>query len=82
MLKEGKGPINFTVFLTLFGEKLNGEWPQMSLDAPQCPLTSPGVGPKPHLTPPPPPGTDPEESILNAFKVFDPASTGTVNKDE
>ncbi|XP_074899882.1 myosin regulatory light chain 2, atrial isoform isoform X1 [Buteo buteo] len=50
MLKEGKGPINFTVFLTLFGEKLNG--------------------------------TDPEESILNAFKVFDPAGTGTVNKDE
>lgn len=25
MLQEGKGPINFTVFLTLFGEKLNGE---------------------------------------------------------
>lgn len=25
MLNEGKGPINFTVFLTLFGEKLNGE---------------------------------------------------------
>nr|XP_013797445.1 PREDICTED: myosin regulatory light chain 2, atrial isoform-like [Apteryx mantelli mantelli] len=50
MLKEGKGPINFTVFLTLFGEKLNG--------------------------------TDPEESILNAFKLFDPAGTGTVNKDE
>lgn len=24
MLAEGKGPINFTVFLTLFGEKLNG----------------------------------------------------------
>lgn len=24
MLNEGKGPINFTVFLTLFGEKLNG----------------------------------------------------------
>uniref|UniRef100_A0A3Q2ZS51 Myosin, light chain 7, regulatory n=1 Tax=Kryptolebias marmoratus TaxID=37003 RepID=A0A3Q2ZS51_KRYMA len=23
MLNEGKGPINFTVFLTLFGEKLN-----------------------------------------------------------
>ncbi|NXS50519.1 MLRA protein, partial [Balaeniceps rex] len=50
MLKEGKGPINFTVFLTLFGEKLNG--------------------------------TDPEESILNAFKLFDPAGTGTINKDE
>lgn len=25
MLQEGKGPVNFTVFLTLFGEKLNGE---------------------------------------------------------
>lgn len=25
MLNEGKGPINFTVFLSLFGEKLNGE---------------------------------------------------------
>ncbi|NXU30107.1 MLRA protein, partial [Thalassarche chlororhynchos] len=50
MLKEGKGPINFTVFLTLFGEKLNG--------------------------------TDPEESLLNAFKLFDPTGTGTVNKDE
>ena len=25
MLNEGKGPINFTVFLTLFGEKLNGK---------------------------------------------------------
>lgn len=24
MLAEGKGPINFTVFLALFGEKLNG----------------------------------------------------------
>ncbi|XP_034617577.1 myosin regulatory light chain 2, atrial isoform isoform X2 [Trachemys scripta elegans] len=50
MLKEGKGPINFTVFLALFGEKLNG--------------------------------TDPEESILNAFKLFDPDGTGHVNKDE
>ncbi|EMP28571.1 Glucokinase [Chelonia mydas] len=50
MLKEGKGPINFTVFLALFGEKLNG--------------------------------TDPEESILNAFKLFDPSGTGHVNKDE
>ncbi|XP_050769940.1 myosin regulatory light chain 2, atrial isoform [Gymnogyps californianus] len=49
-LKEGKGPINFTVFLRLFGEKLNG--------------------------------ADPEESILNAFKLFDPAGTSTVNKDE
>ncbi|XP_070621622.1 myosin regulatory light chain 2, atrial isoform [Erythrolamprus reginae] len=50
MLKEGKGPINFTVFLSLFGEKLNG--------------------------------TDPEESILAAFKLFDPNGTGLVNKEE
>uniref|UniRef100_A0A3B4AFP6 EF-hand domain-containing protein n=1 Tax=Periophthalmus magnuspinnatus TaxID=409849 RepID=A0A3B4AFP6_9GOBI len=48
MLNEGKGPINFTVFLTLFGEKLN---------------------------------TDPEDTILSAFKLFDPNGTGFVNKD-
>ncbi|XP_075994714.1 myosin regulatory light chain 2, atrial isoform [Genypterus blacodes] len=50
MLNEGKGPINFTVFLSLFGEKLNG--------------------------------TDPEDTILAAFKLFDPTGTGLVNKDE
>ncbi|XP_028931464.1 myosin regulatory light chain 2, atrial isoform [Ornithorhynchus anatinus] len=50
MLQEGKGPINFTVFLSLFGEKLNG--------------------------------TDPEDSILSAFRMFDPNGTGLVNKDE
>uniref|UniRef100_A0A3Q3WK63 EF-hand domain-containing protein n=1 Tax=Mola mola TaxID=94237 RepID=A0A3Q3WK63_MOLML len=48
MLNEGKGPINFTVFLSLFGEKLN---------------------------------TDPEDTILAAFKLFDPNGTGFVNKD-
>ncbi|KAJ3604588.1 hypothetical protein NHX12_029328 [Muraenolepis orangiensis] len=50
MLSEGKGPINFTVFLSLFGEKLNG--------------------------------TDPEDTILAAFKLFDPNATGSINKDE
>ncbi|CAI5649706.1 unnamed protein product [Oreochromis niloticus] len=45
MLNEGKGPINFTVFLTLFGEKLS-------------------------------------DTILAAFKLFDPNGTGFVNKDE
>lgn len=25
MLKEAPGPINFTIFLTMFGEKLKGE---------------------------------------------------------
>lgn len=27
MIKEAPGPINFTVFLTMFGEKLKGKWP-------------------------------------------------------
>ncbi|KAM8993160.1 LOW QUALITY PROTEIN: myosin regulatory light chain 2, ventricular/cardiac muscle isoform [Ara ararauna] len=44
MIKEAPGPINFTVFLTMFGEKLKG--------------------------------ADPEETILNAFKVFDPEGKG------
>ncbi|XP_061116020.1 myosin, light chain 2b, regulatory, cardiac, slow isoform X2 [Conger conger] len=49
MLKEAPGPINFTVFLTMFGEKLKG--------------------------------ADPEETILNAFKVFDPEGKGILKKD-
>lgn len=28
MMKEAPGPINFTMFLTLFGEKLNGTDPE------------------------------------------------------
>uniref|UniRef100_A0A8C9S5G7 Myosin light chain 5 n=2 Tax=Scleropages formosus TaxID=113540 RepID=A0A8C9S5G7_SCLFO len=50
MLKEASGPINFTMFLNLFGEKLHG--------------------------------TDPEETILNAFKMFDPDGKGHIHKDE
>uniref|UniRef100_A0A8C4IIJ2 EF-hand domain-containing protein n=2 Tax=Dicentrarchus labrax TaxID=13489 RepID=A0A8C4IIJ2_DICLA len=50
MLKEATGPINFTMFLNLFGEKLHG--------------------------------TDPEDTILNAFKMFDPSAKGYVHKDE
>ncbi|XP_073322368.1 myosin, light chain 2b, regulatory, cardiac, slow isoform X4 [Pagrus major] len=49
MLQEAPGPVNFTVFLTMFGEKLKG--------------------------------ADPEETILNAFKVFDPEGKGTLKKD-
>uniref|UniRef100_A0A8C7XFT6 Myosin light chain 2 n=1 Tax=Oryzias sinensis TaxID=183150 RepID=A0A8C7XFT6_9TELE len=49
MLKEASSPINFTVFLTMFGEKLKG--------------------------------ADPEETILNAFKVFDPEGKGVLSKD-
>uniref|UniRef100_A0A673WT85 Myosin light chain 2 n=1 Tax=Salmo trutta TaxID=8032 RepID=A0A673WT85_SALTR len=49
MLKEASGPVNFTIFLTMFGEKLKG--------------------------------ADPEETILNAFKVFDPEGKGVLRKD-
>ncbi|XP_044129441.1 myosin regulatory light chain 10 [Bufo gargarizans] len=49
MVKEAPGPINFTIFLTMFGEKLKG--------------------------------TDPEETILNAFKIFDPDGKGHIKAD-
>lgn len=50
MLKEATGPLNFTMFLNLFGEKLHG--------------------------------TDAEETILNAFKMFDRDAKGFIHKDE
>ncbi|XP_006918729.1 myosin regulatory light chain 10 [Pteropus alecto] len=49
MVKEAPGPINFTVFLTMFGEKLKG--------------------------------TDPEETILHAFRVFDTEGKGFIKAD-
>ncbi|XP_033125521.1 myosin regulatory light chain RLC-A-like [Anneissia japonica] len=49
MVADAPGPINFTMFLTLFGEKLNG--------------------------------TDPEDTILNAFKLFDLEGKKTINED-
>ncbi|XP_032799880.1 myosin regulatory light chain 2, ventricular/cardiac muscle isoform-like [Petromyzon marinus] len=49
MIKEAPAALNFTIFLTMFGEKLKG--------------------------------TDPEETILNAFKIFDPEGKGTVQQD-
>nr|XP_046232075.1 myosin light chain 5-like isoform X1 [Scatophagus argus] len=50
MLREATGPINFTMFLTLFGEKLHG--------------------------------ADPEDTLLNAFKLFDHDARGFIHKDE
>ncbi|XP_056146339.1 myosin light chain 5-like [Lampris incognitus] len=50
MLKEATGPINFTMFLSLFGEKLHG--------------------------------TDPEDTVINAFKMFDSDARGYIHKDE
>merc|ERR1712201_55010 len=49
MLAEGNGPVNFQVFLGMFGNKISG--------------------------------TDPEETILNAFKTLDEAGAGAIHKD-
>jgi len=49
MIDEASGPINFTMLLTLFGDRLNG--------------------------------TDEENVILNAFKLYDPDSKGNLHKD-
>lgn len=50
MIAEGGAPINFTVFLTLFGERLTG--------------------------------TDPEDVIVGAFKMFDKKETGKIGENE
>jgi len=50
MIDEASGPINFTVFLTLFGDRLTG--------------------------------TDPEDVIVGAFKMFDKKDTGIVSEDQ
>jgi len=49
MIDEASGPINFTMLLTLFGDRLNG--------------------------------TDEENVILNAFKLYDPDAKGLLHKD-
>lgn len=76
MLKEAPGPVNFTVFLTMFGEKLKGAqsrkcWKIKNNDVLE------GIRWL-HL---PFSGADPEETILNAFKVFDPEGKGVLRKD-
>lgn len=50
MIKEAPGPLSFTVFLTLFGDRLTG--------------------------------TDPEDTILGAFQMFDPRGTGSMSEEE
>ncbi|XP_046546851.1 myosin regulatory light chain B, smooth adductor muscle-like [Haliotis rubra] len=49
MLKEAPGPLNFTTFLNMFGEKMGG--------------------------------TDSEETIKNAFAMFDEDGKGTLPED-
>jgi Ca2+-binding EF-hand superfamily protein len=51
MMKEtGESKINFTMFLTMFGERLTG--------------------------------TDSEETVIGAFKMFDPKGTGKMQENE
>jgi myosin regulatory light chain 12 len=49
MLKECSGPLNFTAFLTLFGDRLTG--------------------------------TDPEDTVMGAFQMFDPLGTGYMKEE-
>lgn len=57
MMKEASGPINFTVFLTMFGEKLKGK---PNVMGPGCQLPLPQLSTLGHprllcsLTSPPP----------------------------
>ncbi|MGH0123607.1 UNVERIFIED_CONTAM: hypothetical protein FKN15_050209 [Acipenser sinensis] len=106
MLKEAPGPVNFTVFLTMFGEKLKGADPEETiLNAFKVfDPEATGILKKDYVTdmlttqadrfsPEEEetffsslfvqilPGADPEETILNAFKVFDPEATGILKKD-
>jgi len=50
MIKEAPGPINFTTFLTLFGDRLTG--------------------------------TDPEDVIIGAFRMFDKKDEGFIQEAE
>ncbi|OWK59860.1 Myosin regulatory light chain 2B, cardiac muscle isoform [Lonchura striata] len=88
MVKEAPGPINFTVFLTMFGEKLK-EFQELAK-----PLALPVLWPKSRASTGSQRntsrllnyislilGTDPEETILNAFKIFDPEGKGRIKAD-
>ncbi|KTF86937.1 hypothetical protein cypCar_00048858 [Cyprinus carpio] len=71
MLQEASGPINFTVFLTMFGEKLKGKPFIAELICESESLMEVCLIA----------GADPEETILNAFKVFDPEGKGILKKE-
>ncbi len=101
MLKEASGPINFTVFLTMFGEKLKGRfslawaWTLKSKftalktngEIWRCWTSQTGRGDvsfrsfivtqRVCLIA----GADPEETVLNAFKVLDPEGKGMLKKE-
>lgn len=82
MVKEASGPINFTVFLTMFGEKLKGMLTQslglilfvISLKILLCTFFKKNC--VLILL-----GADPEDVIVSAFKVLDPEGTGFIKKE-
>ena len=72
MVADAPGPINFTMFLTLFGEKLNG----LLLLSTQNIRSLIAYA---HVSTP---GTDPEDVIRNAFGCFDPDATGYIDEEK
>ncbi|KAB5543186.1 hypothetical protein PHYPO_G00076280 [Pangasianodon hypophthalmus] len=66
MLKEAPGPINFTIFLSMLGEKLKGEKQHTDL----------------HISPFYTKERILRENILAAFKIFDPEGAGIIKGEE
>lgn len=81
MVKEASGPINFTVFLTMFGEKLKGELTNSLHRLPlilfSCCFSLLHWTKRPISLS----GADPEDVIVSAFKVLDPEGTGSIKKE-
>ena len=69
MMGEAPGPINFTMFLTMFGERLQ-VWLNHSTDLARYNHFSPSLQ-----------GTDPEDVIKNAFGCFDEDNVGLIHED-
>ena len=91
MIKEASGPINFTVFLTMFGEKLKGG-PRsftpfhssitcLMISISYWSFTDSTSGFVTRLLLLSSPGADPEDVIVSAFKVLDPEGTGSIKKE-
>lgn len=70
MIAEAPGSINFTMFLTLMGEKLNGMWRFIMNNLQTVSL---------HFDEK---GTDPEQEIIDAFECFDDDNTGFIDAEE
>jgi len=58
MIAEAPGPINFTMFLTVFGDRAQGTWAHLTRNEPKL---------NDNLIL----GTDDEQTIVNAFSQYD-----------